>query len=158
MCQIVEPDIEQQHFEDIYQEDRLNPEVGINNIDMPRLMFLITHQEKHLKPITMATIRKLSTPFTNMRIQFDSGANRSITPHLELLHDVQKIPSTPFDGVGGTIIVDAVGYMKRRCEDDSSLWVKTHYSDAIDETIISPTDIALFNDNKFTQWDNPLTS
>ena len=95
--QIVEPDIEQQHFEDIYQEDRLNRDVDINDIDTHRLMFLIEQQEHLMKPITTAIIRKMSTPYTNMRVQFDSGVNRSITPHLELLHDVQKITGTHND-------------------------------------------------------------
>lgn len=153
VVKLIELDIDQQHFEDIYKEDRLDREMDINNIDVHRLMFLITQQEKHLQPITTATIRKLSTPFTNMRIQLDSGANRSITPHLELLHVARKIDGTPFEGVGGTIVVDTVGYMKLRCEDDSSLWVKTYFSADVDETIISPTDIALSTENKLTQWD-----
>ena len=82
-CIITEPDIETQPFEDTYQENRLNKDIDINDNDIARLMMLIQQREKHNTPITKAIINQICAPRIDMRLQIDSGANRSVTPYKE---------------------------------------------------------------------------
>ena len=53
------------------------------------------------------------------------------------------------EGVGGKVSVSEIGKVRIKCDDESNIWVETYYSDIAPETIISPTDIALANDNNF---------
>ena len=88
-----------------------------------------------------------------MMRRLDSGANRSITPHRKLLHDIKRIAPMSIDGVGGTVSVDEVGYLKLTCHDDTYIWVKTYFCHEVDETIVSPTDITLSKQNQFVAWE-----
>ena len=98
---IMESDIEQIHHEDTYQENRLNRDFDINNIDIRRLMSLLEASEAHLSPLTTATIHSMAVPIHKIRVQLDSGANRSVTPTRSLLHNITSIPAMTIDGVGG---------------------------------------------------------
>lgn len=98
---IMESEIDQIHFEDTYQKHRLNKEVDINDIDIRRLMRLLEASENHFTPLTTATLRTMSASTQNLRVQLDSGANRSVTPNREFLYGVTPIPSMELEGVGG---------------------------------------------------------
>lgn len=148
---IVRSDIEQIHHEDTYQAYRLNKD--INNIDIRILMSLIEASETHLTPLTTAIIRNMATPIHNIRVRFDNGANRFITPHRGLLFDITQIPSMTIDGVGGTITVSEIGYMKLKVMDDSFITVKTYFCNDAPETIVSPTDVCVSTHNHFTAWE-----
>ena len=88
----------------------------------------------------------------DIKIQMDSGANRSVTPFNRLLHNTQRIQPISIDGVGGTITVNEVGYIRLICEDDTYIWVKTYFCAEVQETIISPNDITLSQQNDFEAW------
>ena len=145
-------EIEKIHFEDIYQSDHLNKDVDINDIDVHQLMNILDRTESHFVPITSAVIRTMQKQTLNIRMQLDSGANRSVTPHRHLLHNITKITPISIDGVGGTVTTTEVGYLKLSCEDDSYIWARTYFCPAVSETIVSPTDIALSQQTKFTAW------
>ena len=140
---LVRSEIEQIHFEDFYQTHHLNKEVDINDIDVHQLMNILETKESKFIPITKAVIRSMQHRPLNIRMQLDSGANRSVTPHRHLLHNITTIPTISIDGVGGTIVAKEVGYLKLACIDDSFIWAKTYYCPDVTETIVSPTDIAL---------------
>ena len=151
--EITEPDIEEEHFESTYQENRLNKDIDINDVDIAKLMVLIDKKESHMKPINKAIINQLCAPRINMRVQMDSGANRSITPYKELLHNARKIEPFSINGINGTVVVNTVGMLRLQCIDDSFIWAKVYYSDEVEETIISPTDITMSSDNAYVIWD-----
>ena len=151
--EITEPDIEEEHFESTYQENRLNKDIDINYVDIVKLMILIDKKESHMKPINKAIINQLCAPRINMRVQMDSGANRSITPYKELLHNARKIEPFSINGINGTVVVNTVGMLRLQCIDDSFIWAKVYYSDEVEETIISPTDITMSSDNAYVIWD-----
>ena len=111
-------------------------------------MSLIDESESHLQPLTTAVIRSLTTHILEVKIQMDSGANRSITAHRHLLHDIKPI----VDGVGGEITAKEVGYLKLECDDNTFIWARTLYCPASPETIVSPTDIAMSQQNNFKAW------
>ena len=146
---LVREEIEKIHFEDTYQTHRLNKEVDINDIDVHHLMTILNCNEKHYTPITKATIRTMQQQTLNIRMQLDSGANRTVTPHRHLLHNITNIPQMSIDGVGGTITASEVGYLKLCCIDDT---YRTYYCPDVTETIVSPTDITLSHKNNFTAW------
>ena len=108
-------EIEKIHFEDIYQTDHLNKDVDINDIDVHQLMNILDRTESHFVPITSAVIRTMQKQTLNIRMQLDSGANRSVTPHRHLLHNITKITPISIDGVGGTVTTTEVGYLKLSC-------------------------------------------
>lgn len=153
-CIYLEPDIEEDHYEDTYQENRLNKDIDINNIDMEKLMALIERKERTHNKIDEATFRKMCAPRMLMRVQMDSGANRSITPYKDILHNITKVKPFGIDGINGSVEVDTVGYLKLHCTDDSHIWVRTYYSPDVEETIISHTDITLSKDNSYVVWDH----
>ena len=141
---IVYPDIEQQiHHEDVYQRDRLNKEIDVHDINIQGVLHLLEQKDASMQKISTAVIRQLCKRTIPVRLQIDSGANRSITPDRESLHDIKSITPVAIDGVGGKVVVDLQGRMKLQCDDDSCVWVTTYLSDAVDETIVSPTDIAM---------------
>ena len=148
----VKDEIEKIHYEDTYQTHRLNKDVDINHIDVHQLMAILNHNEKHYTPITKATIRTMQQQTLNIRMQLDSGANRTVTPHRHLLHNITNIPPMSIDGVGGTIAASEVGYLKLRCVDDTYIWARTYFCPDVTETIVSPTDITLSHKNNFTAW------
>ena len=149
---LAKQEIEEIHFETTYQKNRLNEEIDIHNIDMRHLMNLVEENEANYKPVTAATIRALAATAIDIRIQIDGGANRSITQHKHILHDVRKISPVVVDGIGGEIMATAVVYLKLTCDDDRFLKVKTFYCPDSPETIVSPTDVALSQNNLFTTW------
>ena len=100
---LVKDEIEKIHFEDTYQTHRLNKDVDINDINIHHLMQILNHNEQHYVPITKATIRTMQQQTVNIRMQLDSGANRTVTPHRHLLHNIHTIPTLYIDGVGGTV-------------------------------------------------------
>ena len=63
-----------------------------------------------------------------------------------------KIPAMSIDGVGGTVAASEVGYLKLSCVDDSYIWAKTCFCPDVDETIVSPTNITLSQQNNFSAW------
>ena len=152
LVNIVMPTVEKIHFETTYQTNRLNEEIDIHNIDIRRLMSLIDESEENMTPLTTAVIRSFQTHNIGVRIQLDSGANRSITQHRHLLHNIKPIRPISLDGVGGNIVAKEVGYIKIECDDDSYIWAKTMYCPQSPETIISPNDIAMSSQNNFTAW------
>ena len=115
-------------------------------------MQIIETNESHFTPVTAATIRTMTTKAVNIRMQLDSGANRSVTPHRHLLHNITKIAPISINSVGGDINVHEVGYLKLTCHDDSYIWARTYFCSAVEETIVSPTDITLSQRNNFTAW------
>ena len=150
---IVLPDIEETiHHEDVYKADRLNRDIDINDIDIRGVIHLMKQRDNQLQPIPTAVIRHLSHKTMPIRFQLDSGANKSITPYKELLHDLRQIKSTPIDGVGGVVTVQYEGNMRLQCDDNSSIWVRTYYSPEVNETIVSPNDITLSPTNNFTSY------
>ena len=150
---IVQPDIEMTHFEDTYERNRLNKEIDINNIDIHRLIAAAEIKENGYQPITQATIRRISTPTLQIRMHLDSGANRSITPHRGLLHNISTCSPIIMDGVGGDIKATEYGYLKLTCQDGTYIWAKTYFCNNAPETIVSPTDITLSTQNHFTAWE-----
>lgn len=151
--QIIYPDVEEHiHHEDLYKEDRLNEDIGINDIDIRGVIHAMKQQDNNMKPISSATIRHLTKRQLPIRMHLDSGANRSITPHKELLHDIKRIHATNIDGIGGEVEVQYEGKLQLMCDDDTSIWARAYYSPSAPETIVSPTDIALSPSNNFTGW------
>ena len=150
---IMQPEIETTHFEDIYAKNRLNKEIDINNINIRRLMTLVATNEQGLPSLDKATLHKIATSSKlEIRMHMDSGANRSVTPHRTLLHNITKCTPITMDGVGGGITTTEYGYLKLTCDDDTYIYAKTYYCPNIDETIVSPTDITLSTRNQFTAW------
>ena len=149
---MVMPEVEKIHFETTYQKHRLNEEIDIQSIDIRRLMQLIDDSELKLQPLTTSVIRQMTAPKVDVRFHMDSGANRSVTPHRGLLHDIRQIPPMSMDGVGGKIQVNEVGMMKLLCEDRSYIWARTYFCPDVPETIVSPTDITMSRQNNFTAW------
>ena len=140
---IVEPEIEEQlHYENTYDENRLSKDDDVIDIDVETIYSILSQQDQQLQPITSAIIRTLSAGH-RIRIHMDSGANRSITPHKHLLHNLRRIPVEYVDGIGGQVRDEYVGNMKLRCNDDSYLWVQTYYHKDAPETIVSPNDIVM---------------
>ena len=132
---IMDDEIEELHFEDTYQMHRLNKEPDINNISMQQLMLLLDSTAENFIPVISATIRAMKQQTLDIKIQMDSGANRSVTPFKRLLHNIQRIQPISIDGVGGTITMNEVGCIRQ-----------------VQETIISPNDITLSQQNDFEAW------
>ena len=150
---IMDEEIDEIHFEDTYQMHRLNKDPDIYDIGVHQLMTIIESTEVNYKPVTKATIRAMKSQVVHIKMQLDSGANRSVTPHKNLLHNVQQIQTMSIDGVGGTVSSNQVGYLKLTCHDDTYLWVKTYYCPQIEETIVSPSDIAMSQQNQLVAWE-----
>ena len=108
--------------------------------------------DEKLVPMTKATIRFFTSQQISFRMHLDSGANKSITSHEELLHDIRKIAPVEVDGVGGVVVVNQIGRVRLVCEDESSICVDTYFSEIAPDTIISPTDIAMSTGNNFRGW------
>ena len=150
---IVYPEVDEHiHREDIFKKDRLNENIDINDIDIDAIIHVLQQRDEQLQPLTKATIRFFTSQQISFRMHLDSGANKSITPHKELLHHIKPITPIEVDGIGGKVIVNKMGKQRLICDDESSIWVDTYYSEMAPETIISPTDIALSQDNNFRGW------
>lgn len=81
--QIMDDEFEELHFEDTYQTNRLNKDPDINDISVHQLMSILETFE-----FTTATIRAMKSQVLYITLQLDSGANRSVTPHKNLLHNI----------------------------------------------------------------------
>ena len=80
------------------------------------------------------------------KTQTDSGANCSVTKNKNLLHKYQKIPAHGINGVKAeeeAIKVIGKGYIKWTSQDEQTLWIPCYYSPDVEDTIISPSDVAL---------------
>lgn len=150
---IVYPEVDEQiHHEDVFKKDRLNRNIDMNDIDINGVLHAMKHHDEKLIPMNKATIRFFTSQQISFRMHLDSGANKSITPHKKLLHDIRQIAPIEVDGVGGAVVVNQIGRVRLVCDDESSIWVDTYFSEHAPETIISPTDIALSADNNFRGW------
>ena len=101
---IMDDEFDKIHFKDTYQTHRLNKDPDINDISVQQLISLLDSNETNYKPITSATIRAMKTKLIDIKLQFDSGANQSVTPHRKLQQNIKHIAPMSIDGVGGTVI------------------------------------------------------
>ena len=91
----------------------------------------------------------------NIHVQNDSGANRSVTNLISLLHDFQQIQPYPIAGVNSdtpAIYCSGFGYLKWYSEDKQLILVPCYYCDKASGTIISPTDIVYWHRDNFVGW------
>ena len=102
-------------------------------------------------------INKVQTNKIEIRFKLhhDSGANRSITNNLSLLHDVEDIPPCIMQGANaehGSITAKKKGTMQLHCTDDSHISVPMYYTEDVEGTIVSPTDVCLQNSHLYHSW------
>ena len=91
----------------------------------------------------------------NTQIQNDSGANRSVTNLISLLHNFKEIDPYPIGGVNSetpAIYCTGLGYLKWYSEDKQLIQVPCYYCAEASGTIISPTDIVYTHLDNFTGW------
>ena len=76
-------------------------------------MVIIESNESHYQPIGQAMIRKLTSVNTlAIKMHMDSGANRSVTPHRNLLLNITSCKPITIDRVDGDTTTTEYGYLK----------------------------------------------
>jgi len=145
------------HFEDIHQRDHLNEDIDINDIRIENVLRQIQQidEERYSKIVDATYIRKMCDSTKEIRMHMDSGANRSITYDDRLLYDVRKIEPYYMHGAQSgeaDIVCTKVGFLRLACQGGGSIQIKVFYSPNISETILSPGDITIAEDNNFVQW------
>ena len=145
------------HFEDIHQRDHLNEDIDINDIRIENVLRQLQQidEDKYSKIVDATYIRKMCDSTKEIRMHMDSGANRSITDDDRLLYDVRKIEPYYMHGAQSgeaDIVCTKVGFLRLACQGGGSIQVKVFYSPNISETILSPGDITIAEDNNFVQW------
>ena len=91
----------------------------------------------------------------NTHVQNDSGANRSVTNLISLLHDYRQIEPYPIAGVNSdapAIYCTGFGYLKWYSKDRELILVPCYYCENASGTIISPTDIVYSHRDNFIGW------
>ena len=140
------------HFEDINQRDNLNEDIDINDIRVENVLRQIQQidETKYSQIVDKTYIRKMCDSTKEIRMHMDSGANRSITDDDRLLYDVRKIEPYYMHGAQSgeaDIVCTKVGFLRLACRGGGSVKVKVFYSPNISETILSPGDITIAEDN-----------
>ena len=118
-----------------------------------------------ISPATILTLiaedntSRFSTPITRRLLkkqqfclQADDGVNRSVTNNRDMLHVSWDIVEFIIGGIGDGIKCTAKGIFHLLCDDGSVLLVTMCYSPVATETVVSPTDIAFINANKYYSW------
>ena len=91
----------------------------------------------------------------NTQIQNDSGANRSVTNLISLLHNFKTIEPYPIGGVNSespAIYCTGFGYLKWYSEYKQLILIPCYYCAEASGTIISPTDIVYSHMDNFNGW------
>ena len=91
----------------------------------------------------------------NTQIQNDSGANRSVTNLISLLHNFKTIDPYPIGGVNSqtpAIYCTGFGHLKWYSEDKQVIQIPCYYCAESSGTIISPTDIVYTHMDNFKGW------
>lgn len=128
------PEIYHIHDEDMLQRDHLNEDIDLQ--DEP------------------PTVRSVSA---RHRIQWhvDGGSNRSITNDLTLLTDTRNITPHPINSIQKdepALICTKAGFLNLRTNEGAVIRVRTFYSEASDDTILSPGDVVMHEDNPYKIW------
>ena len=126
------PDMQYMLHHDILLNDRLNEDIDLQDALMKHTVTDDTDA---------AHIRQLLHQYVNIRIHIDGGSNRSVTPDLRLLEDVQDIPPYHMHGASThdiALTCTKVGTMKIVCVDDAIPKIHTYYAPTANETIVSP--------------------
>ena len=102
-------------------------------------------------------VRNIEYKQININLHHDSGANRSVTNDLSLLCDVEEI-AKPYTIQGanensGFLSCTHKGIFNLRCDDDSYIQLPVYYSNDIDGTIISPTEVCMHNPTRYHIWE-----
>jgi hypothetical protein len=90
-----------------------------------------------------------------IRLQVDSGANRSLTNKKEYLSRYQSTQTYNIYGVTKDEVAlqcTGKGYLPWQSENGDILYVPCYYSPAAAETIISPTDVVLSHKHLYSGW------
>ena len=115
----------------------------------------IMHLHDHISTAFDSTHQGLYKFQINTQIQNDSGANRSVTNLLSLLHNFKEIDPYPIGGVNSetpAIYCTGFGYLKWHSEDKQLIQVPCYYCAEASGTIISPTDIVYTHMDNFKGW------
>ena len=91
----------------------------------------------------------------NTHIQNDSGANRSVTNLISLLHNFKTIDPYPISGVNSkspAIVCTGFGFLKWYSENKQLILIPCYYCAQASGTIISPTDIVYSHLDTFCGW------
>lgn len=114
-----------------------------------------TQLHDHISTAFNTTHRGIYKFQINTQIQNDSGANRSVTNLLSLLHNFKQIDPYPIGGINSetpAIYCTGFGYLKWHSEDKQVLHVPCYYCAESSGTIISPTDIVYTHMDNFSGW------
>ena len=115
------------------------------------------YDEDEIEIDPSGTVRNIEYKPIYMNLHHDSGANRSVTNDLSLLHDVEEI-TNPYTIQGanansGFLSCTHKGMFNLKCDDDSYIQVPVYYSANVDGTIISPTEICMHNAQRYHIWE-----
>jgi hypothetical protein len=94
-------------------------------------------------------------PYSQIRVQVDGGANRSITNDKSYLLQFRNIKKYPMLGVnadGPALMCTGLGYLPWKADNGEVLLVKTYYAADAAETLVSPTDVVVNNLTNLNAW------
>jgi len=89
------------------------------------------------------------------RLHIDGGANRSITPFKHHLLNFPNMKSYPIHGVNRddpALTVSGLGFLPWCAPDGTVLLIRCLYSPQAADTIVSPTDVVINHQSKYTAW------
>ena len=93
---------------------------------------------------------------TSNSMQNDGGANRSVTNNKNMLIGYQSIDPYPIGGVneenGPAILCTGKGYIPWRSNTGEIVLIRSYYCAQVAGTIISPTDIVMAHNERFSGW------
>jgi hypothetical protein len=106
--------------------------------------------------IRLISSAQAHTPYINqnLRLHIDGGANRSITNDHSILLAFRYIKTYKMSSAGGEndISCTGKGYLPWKAPNGDTLLVQCYYSPQAPETIVSPTDIVVTNNNQYKTW------
>ena len=109
-----------------------------------------------LRSDSTGIIKQLTPNHVLLNIHHDSGANRSVTNNIDILRDVQSIKPYELKGANessGYLQCTKKGMLDLVCDDGAILSTVVYYTQDIQGTIISPTDLIMNNAEHFDVWE-----
>ena len=94
-------------------------------------------------------IRRMRAMDMHIKLQCDSGANVSCTPHEHILQHVETIPDYHIGGIGKGIKCTKSGIFYIQCRGGDVISVKMYFSSEAKETVVSSTDTVTSHLEKF---------